>query len=364
MYVAAPLSASNVLYRVNAGGAAIASLDNGPDWLSDNAATSTFHNTGSTTATCSALTAANLVNVPASTPLGIWTQERNDPTGGNEMLWTFPVTAGTNTQVRLYFASRSSSTRRFNVLIDGVTKLSNYDPNVDPGVNKGTMKSFDITSDGTVNIDFIHVIGNPEINAIEIVNNTTGSNANVANVINYDGTSIVSQGLASTGTFDWTNVRNAVMVGRTLFYGQTDGRLYRRPFDGVSFGDGHLGQPLRRPALEHRPDGLRAGHPDLHRRAADLVHPAAHRRPGCSTPTAASTTRAPGRTPCTGAGSRPTAASSAASRTPSTGGNITWSTTRGMFLDGSNLYVVSSTNGNAAQDRLRQRRAERHVDGG
>ena len=28
-----------------------------------------------------------------------------------------------------------------------------------------------------------------------------------------------------------------------------------------------------------------------------------------------------------------------------TGGNITWSSTRGMFLDGSTLYVVSSTNG-------------------
>jgi PKD repeat protein len=28
------------------------------------------------------------------------------------------------------------------------------------------------------------------------------------------------------------------------------------------------------------------------------------------------------------------------------GGNITWSATRGMFLDGANLYVVSSTNGN------------------
>ena len=150
-----------MLYRVNAGGAAIASIDNGPDWVADNAATSTFHNTGSTTATLSALTAANLVNVPASTPLGIWTQERNDPTGGNEMQWTFPVATGTSTQVRLYFASRSSSTRRFNVLIDGVTKLSNYDPNVDPGVNKGTMKSFDITSDGTVNIDFTHVDRQP-----------------------------------------------------------------------------------------------------------------------------------------------------------------------------------------------------------
>ena len=87
------------------------------------------------------------------------------------------------------------------------------------------MKSFDITSDGTVNIDFIHVTGNPEINAIEIVNNVTGPNAGVANVINFDGTSIVSQGLANTDGFDWTTVRNAVMVGRTLFYGQTDGRL-------------------------------------------------------------------------------------------------------------------------------------------
>ena len=28
-----------------------------------------------------------------------------------------------------------------------------------------------------------------------------------------------------------------------------------------------------------------------------------------------------------------------------TGGNITWSSTKGMFLDGGNLYVVSSTNG-------------------
>ena len=33
VYVGAPLSATNVLYRVNAGGAAIASIDNGPDWL-------------------------------------------------------------------------------------------------------------------------------------------------------------------------------------------------------------------------------------------------------------------------------------------------------------------------------------------
>ena len=75
------------------------------------------------------------------------------------------------------------------MLIDGVTKLSNYDPNVDPGVNKGTMKSFDITSDGTVNIDFTRVTGNPEINAVEIVNNSIGANSNAASVVSFDGTS-------------------------------------------------------------------------------------------------------------------------------------------------------------------------------
>ena len=31
---------------------------------------------------------------PRPHPLGIWTQERNDPTGGNEMQWTFPVASG------------------------------------------------------------------------------------------------------------------------------------------------------------------------------------------------------------------------------------------------------------------------------
>src|SRR5262249_43442962 len=90
LYIASPFSASDVLYRVNAGGAAVASTDGGPDWVSDNSATSPFHNTGSSTATQSALTAASLVNVPATTPLGIWTSERNDPTGGNEMQWSFP----------------------------------------------------------------------------------------------------------------------------------------------------------------------------------------------------------------------------------------------------------------------------------
>jgi PKD repeat protein len=344
VYVGAPLAASNVLYRVNAAGAAIASLDNGPDWVSDNSATSPFHNTGSSTATRSALTAANLTNVPTSTPLGIWTSERFDPSGGTDMQWTFPVAAGTNTQVRLYFASRSSTTRRFNVLVDGVTKLANYDPNVDPGLNRGTMKSFDITSDGTVNIDFTRVTGDPEINAIEIINNSIGSNATSASVISYTGTSISSQSNVSTGTFDWTNVRNAVMIGRTLFYGQTDGMLYKRSFDGVSFGAPTTVNPYVDPLWNTVLTGS---------------GPATQTYSGVLPSWYGQLTNvtgmfyAGGRIYYTRSGQNslywrwfsPDSGIIGGIENTVAGGNITWSSTRGMFLDGSTLYVVSSTNG-------------------
>jgi PKD repeat protein len=344
IYVGAPLAASNVLYRVNAGGAAVASVDNGPDWVSDNSATSPFHNTGSSTATQSAITAANLVNVPASTPLGIWTSERNDPSGGNEMQWTFPVASGTTTQVRLYFASRSSSTRRFNVLIDGVTKLSNYDPNADPGVNKGTMKSFDITSDGTVNIDFTHVIGNPEINAVEIINTSIGSNSSTASVISFNGTSIASRSDVSTGTFDWSNVRNGVMVGRTLFYGQTDGFLYRRSFDGQHFGD-----PVQvNPYIDPLWNTVETGSGPTGQTYAGVL-PTWYSQLS----TVTGMFYANGRIYYTRNGQNslfwrwfsPDSGIIGGIENTVTGGNITWSSTRGMFLDGTTLYVVSSSNG-------------------
>ena len=345
VYVGAPLAASGVLYRVNAGGAAIASLDNGPDWAADTSASpSPLHNTGSTTATQSALTAANLVNVPASTPLGIWTSERNDPSGGTDMQWALPVATGTSTQVRLYFASRSSSTRRFNVLIDGVAKLTNYDPNADPGVNRGTMKSFDIVSDGTVNIDFTRVTGNPVVNAVEVIDTSAGPSSNTASVVDFDGTNITSQGNVSTGTFDWTNVRGAVMVGRTLFYGQTDGMLYRRSFNGETFGEPAQVNPYLDPLW----NTVETGSGPAGQTYAGVL-------PTWYTQLSSITGAfyANGRIYYTRSGQNslywrwfsPDSGIIGGIENTVSGGNITWSSTKGMFLDGTNLYVVSSTNG-------------------
>ena len=346
VYIGSPVAGSNVLYRIDAGGAAVAATDNGPDWSADNGATSTFHNTGSTTASRSALTAASLVNVPASTPLGIWTSERNDPSGGNEMSWTFPVPAGTNTEVRLYMASRSSSTTRFNVAIDGTTQLSNYNPNTDPGINKGTMKAFDITSDGTVNIDFTHVAGagNPLIDGIEIVNNSIGSNATSASIVSFNGTSVASQSNVSTGTFDWSNVRNAVMIGHTLFYGQTDGFLYSRTFDGTSFGPPVQVNPYIDPAWN---TVLTGSGPSTQTYTGVL--PTWYSQLSSVT----GMFYANGRIYYTRSGQNslfwrwfsPDSGIIGGVENTVTGGNITWSATRGMFVDGGTLYVVSSTNG-------------------
>jgi PKD repeat protein len=341
VYVGAPQAAGNVLYRVNAGGATIASIDNGPDWVSDNSATSPFHNTGSTIATLGSLTAANLVNVPASTPLGIWNSERNDPTGGNEMQWTFPVPTGTSTQVRLYFASRTNGSRRFNVLIDGVTKLSNYNPNSDPGVNKGTMKSFDVTADGTVNIDFVHVSGNPEINAVEIINTSAGSTPNLASVISFDGSATASRSDVDTGSFDWTNVRGAVMVGRTLFYGQTDGFLYRRSFDGVSFGAPSQVNPYLDPLW----NTVETGSGQTYAGALPTWY--------SQLSTVTGMFYANGRIYYTRSGQAslywrwfsPDSGVIGGIENTAAGGNIPWASTKGMFLDGTTLYVVSSTTG-------------------
>jgi PKD repeat protein len=359
VYIGSPNSNTQVLYRVNAGGSAIAAVDTGnPDWTADTtAAPSPFHNAGSSVTNQSALTAASLVNVPATTPLGIWTQERNDGTAAPEMQWSFPVAAGTPTQVRLYFASRSSSPRTFNVLIDGVSKLAAYNPNVDPGVNKGTMKSFDITSDGTVNIDFGH-LGSPSplINAIEILNTTPiPPNATAARVIDFDGTAINSQNLTTTANFDWTNVRGAVMVGRSLFYGlmtgTNTGGLYKRTFDGSAFGDPVLLNPYQDPLWN---TVLTGSGPSTQTYNGVL--------PTWYTSTTAGITQTTGMfywkgrlyytktgqnnlywrwfVPDSGivGGVENTLNTTAAP-------GFTWSNARGMFVNGTNLYVVSATDG-------------------
>ena len=237
--------ASDVLYRVNAGGDQLAA-PSGPAWAADTAAApSTYHNAGNQVT--SYTTNASLDGtVPSGTPVELFNAERWDESPAPDMQWDFPVPAGTPVQVRLYLANRWSGTatagkRKFNVTIDGVVKLSNFDPIAAIGAtNRGTMRAFPITSDGNIDIDFGRVLENPLVQGIEIVKLPPVPPATTVDSITkrtYDGATSVGNAMSvpngdNTG---WSNIKGAFWVGGDLFYG-VGGDLYKRSFDGSEFG--------------------------------------------------------------------------------------------------------------------------------
>ena len=163
--------------------------------------------------------------------------ERWDPDTAPEMAWAFPVTAGRQVQVRLYFASRYSATdapgdRVFDVAIDGVTRLNDYDIVADVGHNVGTMKSFTIASDGSVDITFGHVVENPLINAIEIVDPAAARQRGVLKrrPVNASGVP-TAPATTANNSINWSDIRGAFYLNGTVYYGLGDGRLYARTFN-------------------------------------------------------------------------------------------------------------------------------------
>ena len=242
-----------MLYRINAGGPALTSVDDGPNWLADNTSTSPYRTSGSNTATApsSLATPFNDAAVPRGDldrpPAHLWTTERNDPAGGNPMNWSFPVPAGTPIEVRLYLANRNNSTdnvgnRIFDVALDGALVLDDLDLSGQVGHNFGTMRSFTTVSDGTVNIDFINGVNNPLVNGIEILrtNVTPGGTFGTQDAVTirqFDGTTVNGSSSAD-GTLPWRTVRGAFMINNALYTLHLDGTLMKRSFDGTSFGPG------------------------------------------------------------------------------------------------------------------------------
>jgi len=258
---------TNVLYRVDAGGPAIQSLDSGPNWAADESSSdpgATYHNAGSNTAQYSPVTTVDST-VPATTPSAIFDSERWSPSDTPPMTWDFPVASGTNVEVRLYFANRCSCTsavgsRKFNVSLNGQSVLSNYDIVADVGDQTGTMKAYDITvpSSGTyagdVDLTFTHDVENPLINGIEIINKdapappTSGDGS--LSAIGFNGTSATAAQDVDTGGIDWSDVRGAFMVGNYVYYGYTDGYLHRVTFTKSGFGTPEKVDPYHDPVWD------------------------------------------------------------------------------------------------------------------
>ena len=258
-------AATNVLYRVNAGGPTLQAVDAGPDWAGDQNDPSPYRSSGSNSASYSPVAKVDST-VPASTPPGIFDTERWDPGAngdGGEMHWQFTVPTGVPIELRMYFANRYSGTslpgqRVFDVAVNGTTVLPGFDIAATAGDQTGTMRKVDFPAGvptGLVTIDFTHEVENPLINGIEVVRTDQAPppTAPLDTFVDrhFDGTTAGATTAGAASTTTWSQLRGAFMAGNQLFYGWTDGNLYRRTFDGTTLGAPTLVDPYDDPKWDN-----------------------------------------------------------------------------------------------------------------
>ncbi len=166
-----------VLFRVNAGGPLVTSTDGpNPDWAANSTAGAQTGN-GFSVNTGSVSThnvQGRDASVPAYAPQSLFAQERWDAPAQPEMAWTFNTGNGTFL-VNLYMANGCACTsapgqRMFNILIEGNTVAASKDLSAQYGHQVGAMESYQVqVTDGELNIEFIRMVENPTVNAIEIL---------------------------------------------------------------------------------------------------------------------------------------------------------------------------------------------------
>jgi hypothetical protein len=177
---------ATAVYRINAGGTTFTdSL--GQVWSADQS-----FNTGAAVS----FTAA----INGTVDDQLYQTERYDPPAAPELQYSLPVANGAYT-VKLHFAETYNLTqavgaRVFDVLLEGVVALNDFDIFAQAGANTALVKSFEVSvNDGTLNIQFVHGVENPKINAIEVLTSGGGSGSHdmhaviVADpyIVDYDG---------------------------------------------------------------------------------------------------------------------------------------------------------------------------------
>ncbi|MCO6047518.1 malectin domain-containing carbohydrate-binding protein [Aeoliella sp. ICT_H6.2] len=175
-----------VLYRVNAGGQEVAG---DPVWGVDTAASPSIYGNGGDADSNSRANSTNTAidtshaSIPAGTPMSVFQSNRADPPNGTNIEYDFPVTPGQYT-VRLYFAeiwegAFSVGTRNFDVEIEGVVVLDNYDIFAAAGAGyAGVVETLIVSSDDNLDINLLRGALAPQVSGIEIIGGTTGGSSN------------------------------------------------------------------------------------------------------------------------------------------------------------------------------------------
>ena len=255
--------ATGVLHRINVGGPRLRSIDAGPDWAADDAATPSPYRVNGTTLTPYGTPVPALDRLqppPAGTPSAVFSTERSDsgaPTDplSAELTYRLPVPAGTAVELRLAFASRctcvtAAGQRVFDVLVDGVVRSDDLDVRGSAGDGAGTVRRYAVTSDGTLDVVLRHQVGTPTLSAVEVVPAGSGAYPVTGSSLvgrTFDGAT-AGPAVRAASPLDPSTVRGATMVGNRLLYGRTDGNLYTRTVSGRSWGPEVAVDPYDDPA--------------------------------------------------------------------------------------------------------------------
>lgn len=165
-------------YRMNAGGPAVQSGDEGATWLYDTPASpSNYVNaaaTGNNTTSVGTIIDTTHASVPPHTPMELFQTQRWDPSGGAEQTWEFPTGDG-DFEVRLYFAETYAAItapgqRTFGIEIEGRTVATGFDIFVTAGGrDRGVVRTFNTTvTGGSLRIRLLHEVENPTVAAVEV----------------------------------------------------------------------------------------------------------------------------------------------------------------------------------------------------
>jgi len=166
------------IYRVNAGGPEVVSLDTGPNWSEDTKSNPSDYLKDSGSNSTAAYPAIGPdPTVPATTPLEIFNTERSDQVGVPEMAWSFEAPLPGFYEVRLYMGNGCTCTdqmnnRIFDVAVEGqvLPSLDDIDLVAQFGHEVGGMLSSIVeVTDGAIDIELLQDKQRPLINGIEII---------------------------------------------------------------------------------------------------------------------------------------------------------------------------------------------------
>ena len=169
--------------RINAGGEFTAATDSGADWQANNvsgpvAGANYTVNTGIPFTTAGILFENRDASIPSyideATFNALFGTERYDEPAAPEMEFNIPVGNG-EYLVNIYLANgfvatSMEGTRVFDIMLEGVLVKDNLDLITEFGHQVAGMLQFPVTvTDNSIDIQFMHEVENPLVNAIEIV---------------------------------------------------------------------------------------------------------------------------------------------------------------------------------------------------